>query len=164
MVLHAYHWKCLAVTADSLQSSAYLGDIPRDGGADERGERVVAHLTPPGIKANLQDERKNGRDGGSEEETALWEKLPEYLCKQAISRQQDCKEPKAERIAFDKKARRGLRGISWVGTYFWTHKLRLSTVSQVCIPTLMRTAHVKYRQSVSYVRCVLNHHCFHRGT
>jgi len=34
-------------------ASPHLGDVPRDGGPDELGERVVADLTPLGIKAGL---------------------------------------------------------------------------------------------------------------
>lgn len=36
-----------------LTALAHLGDVPRDGGADELGELVFAHLTPLGIIASL---------------------------------------------------------------------------------------------------------------
>lgn len=35
------------------QRDAHLGNVPRDGGTDEFGELVVAHLTPLRVVSNL---------------------------------------------------------------------------------------------------------------
>lgn len=46
--------------------SAHLGDVPRDGGADELGELVIAHLTPLGVIPNLRNGRQKRHGGGVE--------------------------------------------------------------------------------------------------
>ena len=49
--------------ACALFSRSHLGDFPRDGGADELGALVGAHLAPLRIIANLQSEKQRDPKG-----------------------------------------------------------------------------------------------------